>query len=106
MSSLLDEWEKNKDRKAVIKKFIGSLTAEVKRKAAENVPEKVEKRKQALIAKLKAEIQVGSTVRMLKSKQTGIVEEFKKNDVVVLFGAIRAIVAIQNLELVKQDEAE
>ncbi len=99
MNSLLEEWEKNKDRKAVIKKFIGSLTAEVKRKAAENAPDKLEKKKQALVEKLKKEIQVGSQVRMLKSKQTGIVEELKKNDVVVLFGSIRAIVAIQNLEL-------
>ncbi len=103
MSSLLEEWEKTKDRKAVIKKFVGSLTAEVKRKAAENAPAKVEKRKLALIEKLKQEIKIGSQVRMLKSKQTGIVEEFKKNDAVVLFGSIRAIVAIQNLELVEED---
>jgi len=106
MSSLLEEWEKNKDRKSVIKKFVGSLTAEVKRKAAENAPAKVEKRKQVLIEKLKKEIQVGSRVRMLKSKQTGIVEEFKKNDVVVLFGSIRAIVAIQNLQLVDDADSE
>ncbi|TAH41480.1 MAG: DNA mismatch repair protein MutS [Bacteroidetes bacterium] len=104
MNSLLEEWEQNKDRKAVIKKFVGSLTAEVKRKAAENAPAKVEKRKQALIEKLKKEIQVGSRVRMLKSKQTGVVEEIKKNDVVVLFGSIRAIVAIQNLQPVYEND--
>ena len=104
MNSYLEEWEKTKDRKAIIKKFVGSLTADIKRKKAENTPDKIEKRKKALIEKLKAEIKVGSLVRMLKSKQTGIVEELKKNDVVVQFGAIRAIVAIQNLQLVREDD--
>ncbi len=102
MQSLIEEWEKSKDRKAIIKKFVGSLTAEVKRKAAEQTPDKIAQRKQSLIEKLKKEIHVGSEVRMLKSKQTGIVEEIKKNDIVVLFGSIRAIVAIQNLELVEE----
>ncbi|HNQ61643.1 MAG TPA: DNA mismatch repair protein MutS [Bacteroidia bacterium] len=105
MNNYLDEWEKTRDRKAIIKKFVGNLTAEVKRKKAENTPEKVEKRTKALIEKLKAEISVGTHVRMLKSKQTGIVEEIRKNDVVVQFGAIRAIVAIQNLQIVKQSDS-
>lgn len=103
MNSLIEEWEKTKDRKAVIKKFIGGLTAELKRKQAENTTDKLEKKKQALISKLKKEIRIGSHVRMLKSKQTGVVEELKKNDVVVLFGSMRAIVAIQNLELVEKE---
>ena len=34
----------------------------------------------------------------------GYFEDLKKNDVVVLFGAIRAIVAIQNLQLVREDD--
>lgn len=98
-AALSDEWEKTKDKKTVIKKFIGSLTAEKKKKAAENTPDKVEKRRLALIERLKKEIQVGSKVRMLKGKQVGTVEEIKKNIVVIDFGTMRASVAIENLEL-------
>jgi DNA mismatch repair protein MutS2 len=96
--ALSEEWDKTKDRKAVIKKFVGSMTAEKKKKAAENTPQKLEKKRQILIERLKNEIQVGSKVRMLKSKQVGVVEEIHKNIIYVNFGNIRAKVAIENLE--------
>ena len=74
-NSLSREWEKTKDRKEIIKKFIGAMTAEKKKKAAENTPQKLATRKQALIEKLRKEIDVGSRVRMLKGKQIGVVED-------------------------------
>jgi hypothetical protein len=77
---------------------VGSMTAEKKKKAAENTPDKISKRRLALIEKLKQEIHVGSKVRMMKGKQIGIVEEINKNTVYVNFGNIRAQVAIENLE--------
>jgi DNA mismatch repair protein MutS2 len=102
MQALAEEWENNKDKKAVIKKFVGNMTAEKKKKAAENVPAKVEKRKQALIEKLKKEIQIGSRVRMLKGRQIGIVEDIRKNIVFVNFNNLKATVAIENLELAEE----
>jgi DNA mismatch repair protein MutS2 len=99
MNALQEEWEKTKDRKLVIKKFIGNLTQEVKRKAAENTPDKIEKRKHALLEKRRQEIHTGSRVRMLKSKETGIVEEIKKDEAIVLFGSMLAKVSLLNLEL-------
>jgi len=99
MNGLLEEWEKTKDRKAVIKKFIGSLSSEVKRKAAENSPDKVVKRRQALLESRRKEIKVGSLVRMLKGRQSGTVEKIKKDEAIVLFGSIRATVSLLNLEL-------
>jgi DNA mismatch repair protein MutS2 len=100
MQVLSDEWEKNKDKKEVIRKFVGSMTAEKKKKAAENSPPRLAKKRLALLEKLRIEIQIGSKVRMLKSHQAGIVEEIKKDIVTVNFGNIRAKVAMENLEIV------
>ena len=103
MVSLSEEWEKTKDKKEVIKKFVGSMTAEKKKKAAANTPEKVAKRRKELVEKLKQEITVGSKVRMLKGKQIGTVEKIKKEIVYVDFGNIKAEVALVNLEAVNEE---
>ena len=89
---------KNKDKKVVIKKFIGAITAEKKKRAAENTPQKLALKRSALIVRLKKEIQIGSKVRMLKGKEIGIVEDIKKDIVYVNFGNMKAKVAIENLE--------
>ena len=100
MQSFAEEWEKSKDKKQVIKKFVGNMTAEKKKKAAEHTPVKVAKRKAALLDRLRKEIRVGSSVRMMKSRQVGIVEEIRKDVVFVSFGNLRASVSLENLELV------
>jgi len=104
MKALMSEWTKTKDRKAVIKKFIGAITAEQKKRAAENAPEKVEKRRQALIEQRKKEIKTGAIVRMMNGKQTGVVEEIRKENVYVNFGNLRAKVAIEQLELAQESK--
>ncbi|MBK7430036.1 MAG: DNA mismatch repair protein MutS [Bacteroidetes bacterium] len=98
------EWEKTKDKKEIIKKFVGSMTAEKKKRAADNTPEKLTKRKKELIEKLSAEIKVGSKVRMLRSKNVGTVEKIKKNIVWVNFGNIMAEVNIVNLEVAEEKQ--
>lgn len=100
------EWEKTKDKKEIIKKFVGSMTAEKKKRAADNTPEKISKRKKELIERLSTEIEVGSQVRMLRSKQVGTVEKIKKNIVTVNFGNIMAEVAIENLEVARPEKEE
>jgi DNA mismatch repair protein MutS2 len=100
MRSLTEEWEKAKDKKAVIKKFVGNMTAEKKKKAAEQTPEKIAKKRQLLLERLRTEITVGTKVRMLKSKQTGTVEEIRKDTVYVSFGNMKATVSMVNLEAV------
>ena len=102
MQTLTTDWEKIKDKKEIIKKFVGMMTAEKKKKEAENTPEKISKRRKALIEKLKAEIAIGSRVRMLKGKQVGIVEVIKKNIITVNFGTMMATVGIENLELAEE----
>jgi DNA mismatch repair protein MutS2 len=100
------EWEKTKDKKEIIKKFVGSMTAEKKKRAADNTPEKISKRKKELIERLSTEIEVGTQVRMLRSKQVGTVEKIKKNIVTVNFGNIMAEVAIENLEVARPEKEE
>lgn len=98
-NSLSQEWEKTKDKKAIIKKFVGTMTAEKKKREAENTPQKLAAKKQALIEKSRKEILVGSQVRMLKGKQTGIVEKIRNDIAHVNFGNIMAKVGIENLQL-------
>ncbi len=100
--SLSEEWEKNKDKKAIIKKFVGSMTAEKKKRLAENTPQKVAARKLALLEKLRKEIFVGTKVRMLKGKQIGTVEEIRKDIVVVNFGTMKLKTGLENLELAEK----
>ena len=97
------EWETAKDKKAVIKKFVGAMTSEKKKRIIENSPQRREKKRLALIQKLSSEIKVGSRVRMLKSKQVGVVEEIRNNIVLIDFGNLKAKVAIENLEPVKKN---
>jgi DNA mismatch repair protein MutS2 len=104
MKAFSEEWAKTKDKKGIIKKFAGVMTAEFKKQLAENAPEKLAKRKQALIEKLRQEITVGSKVRMLKGRQVGTVERIHKDNVQVDFGNMIATVAIGNLELYKEEE--
>ena len=92
------EWDQAKDKKGIIKKFVGSMTADKKKRASERAPEKLEKKRKALLERLRNEIVVGSKVRMLKGKQTGIVEKIKKDVVYVNFGTMMAEVALENLE--------
>lgn len=99
LKSLIDEWEKSKDRKQVIKKFVGILTGELKRKAENNTPEKIIQRKKKKVETLKSQLQVGSVVHVLNSKQTGVVEVIKKNEAIVNYGNMKMTVALENLEL-------
>jgi DNA mismatch repair protein MutS2 len=103
LQSLSQEWDKAKDKKAIIKKFVGAMTAEKKKREAENTPSKIAARKLALLERLRKEIHVGSHVRMLKGKQIGTVIEIKKDIVVVNFGNIKAKVGLENLELTGEE---
>ena len=93
------EWDKATQKKEVIQKFVGLMTAEKKKKLEKIAEEKRSKKKEKTIAKKMEQIKVGSTVRLFNSKQTGIVEEISKNKAKVIFGDIKSSVSIENLEL-------
>lgn len=98
-----EEWEKSKDKKAVIKKMVGTITAENKKRAAENTPEKVSKRRQQRLEKLRGEIALGSQVRILQSKQTGTVIRIQKDLIHIDCGNLLAKVNLENLEIVRKE---
>ncbi|UPT66009.1 MAG: hypothetical protein M0D57_16120 [Sphingobacteriales bacterium JAD_PAG50586_3] len=98
MNALAEEWLKNSDKKAVIKKFVDSLTAEKHKKQFQLALEKKEQTKEKIIARVKKKIQVGGKVRLLKSHQTGIVQEIIKDKARVTFGNINSTVSLENLE--------
>jgi len=98
---LAEEWQQNKDKKTVIQKFVNNVTAE-KRKQQEVIAEqKKERTKEKIIAKVKLKIQVGGKVRILKSHQTGIVQEITKDKAKVTFGMMMSVISLENLEPVE-----
>jgi DNA mismatch repair protein MutS2 len=96
---LADDWEKATQKKEVIQKFVSLMTAEKKKKMEKIAEEKRSRKREKTIAKKIEQIKVGSYVRLLNSKQTGLVEEINKNKAKVTFGEIKSIVSIENLEL-------
>ena len=99
LNLLSEDWEKTTNKKEVIQKFVGLMTAEKKKKLEKIAEEKRSKKKEKTIAKKMEQIKVGSNVRLFNSKQTGIVEEITKNKAKVTFGDIKSVVSIENLEL-------
>ncbi|MFN4811624.1 MAG: endonuclease MutS2 [Bacteroidota bacterium] len=99
LHALTQDWEKATQKKEVIQKFVGLMTAEKKKKMEKIAEEKRSRKKEKTIARKIEQIKVGSNVRLLNSKQTGIVEEIAKNKAKVTFGGIKSIVSIENLEL-------
>jgi DNA mismatch repair protein MutS2 len=98
---LMDDWNKNEDRKFVIKRFIDGITAETnKRKelARQNKRDNFTEKK---VARLKPLLMVGSKVRVLNSSEIGLVEQIKNNKVNIKFGHLKMTVNIENLELVR-----
>ena len=74
LNLLSEDWEKSTQKKEVIQKFVGIMTAEKKKKLEKIAAEKRSKKKEKTIAKKIEQIKVGSSVRLFNSKQTGIVE--------------------------------
>jgi DNA mismatch repair protein MutS2 len=98
---LVNEWEKTKDKKEAIQKMIKVLTGEKKKKIeAQQIKKNQKAEKQAPILELKP-IVVGSKVRLLNGKQTGIVEEIIDKKVYVTFGLLKTVAGIDKLQLVE-----
>lgn len=95
---LVNEWEKTKDKKEAIQKMIKVLTGEKKKKIEAQQIKKNQKVKAIEVAK---PIVVGSKVRLLNGKQTGIVEEIIDKKVYVTFGLLKTVAGIDKLQLVE-----
>lgn len=98
---LSEEWQKSKDKKAVIQKFVSKVTIEKRKRIEREQKEKIENSKEKKIKRVLLKLGVGSKVRILKSHQTGIVKEIKKEKAIVVMGNIISTISIENLEVVE-----
>lgn len=98
---LMDEWNKNEDRKTVIKRFIDGITAETKKRKEFEKQNRIDKFAEKKVARIKPLLKVGSKVKVLNGTEVGIVDSIKDDKVNITFGILKMTVNIHNLELVR-----
>ncbi|MBL7932390.1 MAG: hypothetical protein JNL60_10830 [Bacteroidia bacterium] len=96
---LMDDWNKKKDRKEVIKRFIDGITAETRKQEDLKKQKKQDVYAEKKIARIKPNLKVGSKVRILNGKEVGIIEEIKDEKVFIKFGLMKMTVGMENLVL-------
>jgi DNA mismatch repair protein MutS2 len=96
----MKEWEKTKDKKAIIEKVTRKFNAEKIKKLSKAQEAKKEKKRLQELERKKLVLKVGARVRLLKGRNVGVVEEISGNKAKVLFGSLRTIAAIETLEVV------
>jgi DNA mismatch repair protein MutS2 len=98
---LLDDWNKNEDRKSVIKRFIDGITAETNKRKELAKQNKRDNFAEKKVARLKPLLKIGSKVKILNSTEIGVVESMKDEKVSITFGILKMTVNMENLELVR-----
>ena len=98
---LMEDWNKNEDRKMVIKRFIDGITAETKKRKELEKQKKLDSFSEKKVARIKPLLKVGSKVKVLNGTEVGIVESIKEDKVIITFGILKMTVNIHNLELVR-----
>jgi DNA mismatch repair protein MutS2 len=96
---LMQEWNGRNDRKAVIKKFIDSITAESKKQELLRKQKKLDSYAEKKIARIKPALKVGSKVKVLNSREIGVIEAIKDEKVYIKFGLMKMSVGMENLVL-------
>jgi len=99
---LLEEWNRNEDRKFVIKRFIDGITAETNKRKDLAKQNKLDTFAEKKVARLKPLLKAGSRVKILNSTEIGVVESVKDEKVHITFGILKMSVNIHHLELVKE----
>jgi DNA mismatch repair protein MutS2 len=99
LHSLTIEWEQTKNKKDVIGKFVKLATYEKSRKKFQEEFERSEEFKEQKLKAIKAKIEIGSKVRLMKSKEIGIIQSLKENRAKVLFGNVEMNVGLEKLEI-------
>jgi DNA mismatch repair protein MutS2 len=99
LHQLTQEWAASKDKKPIIHKFVKLAGYELAKKKEQEEYERTEKFKSTKIEAIKHKLEIGSKVRMLKSKETGVVLTLKENRAIVLFGKVKMNVGLEKLEI-------
>jgi DNA mismatch repair protein MutS2 len=98
---LMEEWNKNEDRKMVIKRFIDGITAETNKRKELAKQHKRDNFAEKKVARIKPLLKVGSKVKILNSSEIGVVNEIKDEKVNITFGILKMTINMENLELVR-----
>jgi DNA mismatch repair protein MutS2 len=96
---LMEDWNKKKDRKEVIKRFIDGITAETKKQEELRKQKKQSTFVEKKIARIKPNLKVGSRVKILNGSEVGVVEEIKDEKVFIKFGLVKMTVGMESLVL-------
>lgn len=96
---LMDDWNKRKDRKEVIQRFIDGITAETKKQEDLRRQKKLSNFSEKKIARIKPVLKIGSKVKVLNGNEVGVVEEIKEEKVFIKFGLMKMTVGMENLVL-------
>lgn len=99
LHQLTQEWNSSKNKKQIIAKFVKLAGFEQAKMKEKQEYERSEKYREERISKIKDKLTIGSKVRMLKSKEIGIVKSLKNERAKVLFGKIEMNVGIEKLEI-------
>jgi DNA mismatch repair protein MutS2 len=100
LHQLTQEWSNSKDKKPIIQKFIKLAGYEQAKKKEQEEFEKTQTFKEQRILQIKSKIEIGSLVRMLKSKEVGTIKTLKDNNRAdVQFGKMIMNVGIEKLEI-------
>jgi DNA mismatch repair protein MutS2 len=100
LHQLTQEWSNSKDKKPIIQKFIKLAGYEQAKKKEQEEFEKTQAFKEQRILQIKSKIEIGSLVRMLKSKEVGTIKTLKDNNRAdVQFGKMIMNVGIEKLEI-------
>jgi DNA mismatch repair protein MutS2 len=96
---LMEDWNKKKDRKEIIQRFIDGITAETKKQELFKKQKKLDSYSEKKIARLKPKLKVGSKVKILNGTEVGVVEDIKDEKVFIKFGLMKMTVGMENLVL-------
>ena len=100
LHQLSQEWSNSKDKKPIIQKFIKLAGYEQAKKKEQEEFERTQAFKEERILQIKSKIEIGSLVRMLKSKEIGTIKLLKDNNRAdVQFGKMIMNIGIEKLEI-------
>jgi hypothetical protein len=100
LHQLTQEWTLSKNKKPVIHKFVKLAGYEQARKKEQEDLEKTEAFRKNKVEQIKPKLSIGSKVRVLKSKETGIIKGLKSERAIVQFGHIEMNIGLEKLEIV------
>lgn len=100
LHQLTEEWLETKNKKEVIHKFVKLAGYEYAKKKALEEYEKTVEFKNKKIKQVRNKIAVGSKVKMLRSKEIGVVKSLKDERAIIILGNVEFNVGLEKLELV------